>query len=145
MGENMNDLRRFEDWPYRLEAFLEQAADRSFACGAFDCVLMACAAVEAMTGQDFGVPFRGQYDDAAGAQAIIDRDYEGALDRAVTQFLGAPLPGVKKAQRGDVVMFRTAEGPALGVVDMSGMRFAAIAPSGLIRLPLRAALQAWRV
>jgi hypothetical protein len=55
--------------------------------------------------------------------------------------LGEPLPAVLLAQRGDIV-FGGAE-RALGVCIGSDALF--LQPRGLVPLPLRACLRAWRV
>lgn len=136
---------RYQDWAVRLDAFFADAAGRPFQRGTFDCTLMAADAVMVMTGIDFCAPFRGQYDSAAGAQAIIDAEFGGSLENAVIMHLGPPLPTVRKAQRGDVVLFNTPEGDALGVVDLSGTKIVVLSPDGLVRLPLRVATMAWRI
>lgn len=136
---------RFHDWQTRLSAFLNEAQGRAFARGEFDCCLMVLDAVAVITGEDFSGSFRGRYSDAAGAQAIIDNEYQGSLAVAASAHFGQALNNVRLARRGDVVMFDTPEGDALGIVDLSGTKIAAVAPTGLVRLPLSRATMAWRV
>jgi hypothetical protein len=103
---------RLPDWQDRLTLFIELRRSMAFAWGSNDCALFAADAVVAMTGVDFGAPFRGRYDDAAGA-ALALRDYGGGtllrtfdrhLDRRAIAF----------AQRGDLAMARGAIGVIMG-------------------------------
>lgn len=138
--------QRYEDWPDRLARFFDVAKGKSFSRGSWDCALFACAAGQAMTGFDFGQNFRGQYDDASGADHVLKTIGAGTLQNTVIAVLGDPLPTVLKAQRGDVVLFQTEEGDALGIVDLSGQKFCAVTPKrGFTQIPLQNATLAWRV
>lgn len=81
---------------------------------------------------------RGKYSTARGAAGLIRR--HGGLAGAVTSVLGDP---VQRARRGDVVMFESMFGPALGVCV--GPQIAARGPDGLVLLDMSAAQMAWRV
>ena len=41
--------RRLDDWPTRLNAFIDAARERPFAWGTWDCCTFAAAAVETVT------------------------------------------------------------------------------------------------
>jgi hypothetical protein len=137
--------KRFEDWTERLEYFLWLAQGRAFAWGAWDCSLFGAEGVKALTGDDFGAAFRGQYSDAAGAAQALIEIGEGDLESTVTSFMGPPLSLPAKAQRGDLVLFESGDGPALGIIELTGTHFAAVTTRGTVRLPRARALQAWRV
>lgn len=137
---------RRQDWQRRLEEFLAAAERKPFAWGTWDCATFAAAAVEAVTGRD---PFPwslGTYSDAKGARRFLRagkwRSLEAAIDATVGNRRASPL----LAQRGDLVLTAGDElGAAAGVVDLTGELVACLAPAGLVRLPLSAALAAWSV
>jgi hypothetical protein len=134
-------MKRYEDWPQRLVAAIEAARGRPFAWGAMDCCLFAADVVLAMTGVDYAAGFRGRYDSRAGAVALLGA--RGGLEAVATSALGEPLPTTLMAQRGDVVMVRSPEGPALGVCEGVMAWFAG--PDGVVPRPMREAVKAWRV
>lgn len=124
----------------RLARFVEQARQRPFAYGTWDCCLLAAAWVREATGQDFAAG-GGSYDDAAGAAALLAA--RGGLQAVVTSALGAPLPVVALARRGDVVLVEAAAGRALGVCV--GTHAACAGPSGLTFVAMPRWRLGWRV
>ena len=133
---------RREDWPLRLNAWLDSVRDRAFAWGQFDCALGAADAVFAMTGVDYAVEFREAYFSKRNAVRLLAE--RGGLEALVTQALGAPLDGPKLAQRGDVVLVDSGgEGPALAVVI--GASAVAPSPAGVVFVPMARWTKAWRV
>lgn len=134
-------MRRYEDWPKRLAAAIEAARERPFRWGEHDCALFAASVVEAITGVDPAVQWRGRFDSRAKAAHYLAE--RGGLGTVVTAALGAPLPYVTLAQRGDVVMVDTEEGPALGVCN--GAHAACAGPEGLALVPMPAWRLAWKV
>jgi hypothetical protein len=137
---------RLEDWSERLGEFFTGVQSRAFERGKWDCALFACHAYEAMTGYNPGADFIGHYETADGAEEILKAYGFDQLIDAVKEFLGEPLRTPLLSQRGDAVVFETPDGPALGIVDLTGTHFLALTErKGLIRLPLRLAITAWRV
>lgn len=104
---------RLPDWEQRLAAWLEDVRDRPFQWGRHDCALFMAGAVLAMTGQDFGEPFRGRYRSAAGAARALRRWGSGDLPSTLSAALGPAVP-LALAQRGDVVMVEGACGLLMG-------------------------------
>lgn len=136
-------MKRYEDWPVRLLAVVNAAEKKPFAWGEHDCALMAADCVLAETGFDFAKDFRGRYTTALGALKALRSNGATDLVDYVTQVLGDPVVPTL-AQRGDVVMFETAEGHgALGVVV--GLEAAAAGPEGVTWVPLALWKKAWRV
>lgn len=144
-------MTRFEDWPERLAAFIEERRAMPFAWGSNDCALFAADAVCAITGVDFGEPFRGRYDDEAslrlhgmhGANAHLAA---GDVSRAIRDMATAWLDGEiapALARRGDVVLIDHAGGESLAVCV--GEKAAAPGRRGVIMVPRSAWLSAWRV
>lgn len=132
---------RLADWEERFAQLVHESQLRAFKWGAFDCCTFAADAVEALTGDDPMRHLRGQYRTWRGAAVLVRR--LGGLRQAVVDVLGAPMPHPAMAQRGDVVLVRGEQAPALGVVVGS----AALVPlqTGMQRIALGDWLAAWRV
>lgn len=100
----------------------------------------------AMTGVDPMAWFRGRYKTRRGAYAALRRFAGGglaeAMDRVAAERSYKRIP-TRMAQRGDVVMHDTPDGPGLGVCV--GSTFVAIADGGVIFPPMAAASAAWRI
>lgn len=137
-------LERFEDWPKRLAAALDAAKRRPFVWGEHDCMLFASDVVHAMTGHDYMGKFRGSYSTAQGAYLSLRRHGFAGVKDAFEQTLGAPLPSVFLAQRGDIVLFDDMAG-RLGAGICVGEEIAVLVFEGLDYLPLASGKWAWRV
>ncbi len=103
--------------------------------------MFAAGVVRDLTGADFAAPFRDAYADRDGAGLVLAE--MGGVEAIATAFLGAPLEKPAFAQRGDVVMVQTDEGPALGICDGANAWLAG--PRGLVHRPMLYWLKAWRV
>lgn len=111
-------MRRLPDWEPRIIALLEEASDRPFRLGEWDCALFAAAAVEALTGFDGGAAFRGRYRTPAGFLRALKREgfddifapFDAALGQRITPAL---------LRRGDIV----SDGERLGVMWSRGPLF----------------------
>lgn len=138
MGSGQH-LRR-EDWPRRLDALVAENLHRPMVWGEHDCCLWAATVVDALTGSDIAKTYRGAYANKRQAARML-AGLGGSLDALADRWL--PQRPVKYAQRGDVVMIGTDEGPALAV--NIGATIAAVSATGLTFYPASAALKAWRV
>lgn len=134
-------LRRYNDWPERLAEFTKGAERRLFRYGEWDCAMLSADCVRVLTGEDLAAEFRDQYDSAESAAYAIAKSGHGNLRDMVS----AKLPEIEPlmAQRGDVVMIEQDGTDALGICV--GIEIIAAGPDGLTRLPITAALAAWRV
>lgn len=134
--------RRREDWPLRLNAWLESIREKPFAWGVHDCVLGAADAVRMMTGVDPAAAFRGCYGTGFAASRILIE--HGGLEAMASAALGAPLASPRLAGRGDLVLVEAGiEGPALAVVILADA--AAPGPAGVTFVPMKDWRIAWRV
>jgi hypothetical protein len=129
---------RFPDWEDRLSAWLEACAGVPFEYGRHDCCLFAAGAVQAMTGADFGKPFRGKYKTEAGALKALKRRGFDSIEGPFTQALGAPV-AVLMAGRGDIV----SNGANIGVMWAGAALF--VGESGLETVPVAELQRAWSV
>jgi hypothetical protein len=94
---------RRDDWEGRLHAYLDSVTAAPFAFGRHDCALHGANAVLAMTGNDFGAPFRGKYRSAAGSVRALKLYGAGDLVSTFTAALGEPC-NPAFAGRGDMVL-----------------------------------------
>lgn len=131
---------RLENWPERLSHLISDSDHRSFTWGAHDCCLFAADAVMELTGVDFGAELRGTYSTALEAARILKK--RGGVCGIASAALGAEIPPMM-AQRGDIIMYRSANGEALGVCI--GAQFVAAGTHALLRGGMDEALAAWRV
>jgi|SRR5271165_798644 len=141
---------RAHDWVERLHRSTMQWKDEPFAWGVHDCATAVSKHIKAMTGIDVGRGICGTYSSPETAAAAI-RKLTGkgeTLEDAVVHICGAhdfaEIP-VKMAHRGDVVLFDTPWGQAIGVVHLNGIDAAVTGPEGLRRLRTLHARRAWRI
>jgi hypothetical protein len=132
-------MKRKWAWPEILAAQLKEARNKEFEWGKHDCCLFAANVVKAITGKDYAKDFRGKYHSEKEAEELIQA--AGGLEKIVSSFLPSIPP--LTAQRGDVLMFLTPMGPALGVCG--GDKGFFVLKKGLISIPIRKCQKAWRV
>lgn len=106
-------MTRSEDWPERLDAYVQRCARTPFQYGVHDCCTMASDWVMECTGVDPMIAWRGEYRTATGARRLIEK--AGGLEAMVSSMLGAPIPAAF-AQRGDVIMMDLSLGQTMGIV-----------------------------
>ncbi len=129
-------------WELRLATAVEAARVRAFEWGQHDCAIWAFDLRRDLTGgEDVAGLWRGRYRTAAGARRVMRRLGWHSLEDAGRALLGAPLPSVSFAQRGDLVLSST----SLGFGVCLGALAAGIAPAGMIFVPLAATALAWRI
>ena len=131
--------RRHEEWPTALNAAVSTARARPFHWRAHNCATFAADCVQAMTGAALHACFAELM--KSGRRAIANAE---RLEEHADAILGFErrIP-VALAQRGDVVIVRTALPPALAVC--MGVSAAAVGPTGLAFVPMGAATCAWRI
>jgi hypothetical protein len=132
-------LRRLPDWQLRMAALVEDRLHAPFVWGARDCCLWAADVVHAVTGVDFGAPYRGTYSTQAEAAAIF-RAVRG-WPRLCSALLG-PAIAPAMAQPGDVGLVDSADGPALAA--HVGGAWMSQGPEGLLQVDPQYVVQAWR-
>ncbi len=129
---------RLPDWEARLSAYIAERAEMPFQWGVNDCALFGAGAVHALTGEDFGKPWRGKYSTEAGAAKALKRRGFDDVAGPFTQALGEPVAAAF-ARRGDIV----SDGANLGVMWAPGALF--VGEAGLVRQPFVTLVRAWRV
>lgn len=131
---------RADGWEVAFAEAIEAARHKPFAWGGHDCATWAADVRRALTGDDMAADWRGRYRTQLGAARLIRRLGYGSLAEAAEARLGAPLPTVLLAQRGDVLL-----GPddAMGICGGSFGMF--LTEGGLTDRALRDCQKAWRV
>lgn len=140
---------RLPDWEQRLVGYLTSVRDKPFRYGEHDCILHACAAAAAMTGEDKAANFRGRYSDREGAAAILRERGKGTLIRTLNA--NFPRRPAAMARRGDIVWFAGSAGVGMGSVGLfvgeerlankAGM----VMREGLVQIPRALLSKAWAV
>lgn len=138
-------MTRFEDWPVRLDKFIETNRFRKFKRGHFDCALFAGLAIEAMTDAKLVHDYIGLYKNKQAAFDMLKERGLNSLIDVATKHLGAPLLNTNFAGRGDVVAVKYENELALAVVDLTGRRAVTTGKDGLIFFERKYWLKAWGV
>lgn len=142
-------LTRYSNWPQLFHEFIDSRKSLPFDWGSNDCALFVADSVNAMTGHDLGACLRGQYSSLAGA--VVKMAEITGRPRATVEDIAEHLaPGPERksalfAQRGDIVLFDSEEGAALGMVWLNGIDCLFVAHSGLNKIGLTQCRRAWRV
>lgn len=131
---------RLPDWRPRLDRVVSLANRQPWRWGEHDCLAFAARDIEALTGEDLFAPYRGQYDDEAGANRIAPDVGEFMHELAERQ--GWPRIKAVQAREGDLALFDRGL-PIVGVV-YTRLIFPN-KPAGLRSLPCSAASIVWAV
>lgn len=133
-------LRRYRDWPLRLEAFVRARRHQPFAWGQQDCALLAADCVLALAGVDLAPPALRAHRSARQALRLLQQ--HGGLAQLAHATLGPACP-VAQATVGDLLLTRSQGRPMLAICNGSS----ALAPGalGLVSLGLQDVSHAWRV
>lgn len=97
-------LKRFDDWPERLSAFIRERRTLPYAYGSNDCCTMVQDWVLLATGTDLMPGVVRPTSRIAGARFLLAGGF-GDVEGLATRLIGAPLTSPSLAQRGDVVSF----------------------------------------
>lgn len=108
-------MTRLDDWPERLFEVIDEARHKPFKWGEWDCTTFAAACVEAMTGEDPMSEFRDRYEDEESGKEALKELGGGSLYSVLKRKFGKPVP-VAFAQRGDLALAKTEQGPTVFVV-----------------------------
>lgn len=103
---------RLSDWEDRLADYLIGIRDMPHTYGSHDCALHGANSVLAMTGDDFGAPFRGRYHTELGAARALRKYGAGTLDATFSAHFEDVLPAL--ARRGDIVLAQGSIGVCIG-------------------------------
>jgi hypothetical protein len=112
-------MKRLPSWRSALHAYLHDVWRKPLVWGEHDCALFSAGGVQAMTGEDFGAPYRGRYKTLAGGLRLLKkRGFDSHADLAAS-LLEEIHPSM--AQVGDLVAVKVDDAGlyALGIVQGS--------------------------
>ncbi len=140
-------MGRIQDWEIPMLKFFLEAQTKTMQWGSWDCALVSAAHIDNITGTEFYKTHAGKYHSRETAAAYLASIGADGLASLAAMTLGAPLDDVNMAEPGDIGVFDTREGPALGIIDLSGKKIAGINPfgPGFVRFPRSIATAVWRV
>lgn len=135
---------RLPGWEDRLVGVMAAARAMPYELGRHDCFRLACAVVQALTGEDLYAPWAGAYSSKRMALRLIAEFESRGFTAAASKFFGSEPQPVPLGRRGDICEFVDGEGEQhLGVV--LGSNVALLSPVGLDYLPRDAAKHCWRI
>lgn len=134
-------MRRHDNWPTLLVAFIEERRHAPFEWGSNDCCLFAADWIRRACGVDFAEDLRGTYGSALSASRVL-RTHGGVFDLAAVR-AGLEQKPVALVQRGDLLGFEVPGGVALGIC--LGSVGALVGASGLEFPEINRACAAWKV
>ena len=140
----MGRLKRFENWPERLNQYIADCQQKQFSWGEFDCALFTAGAIKAMTGLDLIRKLDLNYHSVYGAN-LITKPFGGLLELAntVAKQCAFSKQKISLAKRGDAVTTQTQLGMALGIC--LGQHAAFPNQLGLIFKPTKNSACSWRI
>ncbi|QBF31489.1 hypothetical protein [Thalassococcus sp. S3] len=128
-------------WQNRLIAYVGRSVQRPFEEGVNDCALFLAGGVEAIRGTDYAAPYRGRYRTIAGGIRILRKAGFDDHVALAAHHLDEIPPAYLTA--GDGAMVRTADGPALGIVQ--GHSIYLLGRKGMRLAPLLVAVRGFAV
>lgn len=137
-------MARLHDWRERLQVVLHDAENHPFEWGTYDCFSgLTSRCVEAIIGEDFAVPYRGQYTTALGALKLIKAQGFNDLAEAYGSRFEEVHPS--SAWHGDIVIIPRDDDDIIASGILLGERIAVMHPRGYATVDRFQAKRAFRV
>lgn len=130
---------RHINWVEKMWQVIDDHVEKKFNYGEMDCCIFSARVVDAMCGTEHEKLLCQNYSDESTARAYIEK-YDG-LENAVSEYIGQSKVG--RAQRGDVVMFKGANGDTLGICV--GNSIASVYDDGVVFVPRSFAICYWSI
>ncbi len=95
---------RLDNWQSNLSALIEDKRNEPFAFPTHNCLMWAFSAIEAVTGQDLSLSYRGKYKDEKTAALLLRKVDDVKTSKALLiKKLGKARP-IAFARHGDIVL-----------------------------------------
>lgn len=133
-------MKRFDDWRFRLKEFVRSQSGRPFKFGVLDGAMFAAGAIEAMTGEDLAVGYRGYRTAAGGLKKCKAKGHE----TLVGPFEHLPEIAPMHALAGDLVVFDGEAGLCVGIVQGANV-WGVNEDRGVVLLPKSEVIKAYKV
>lgn len=102
-------MARLDDWQTNLSRLIEDKRAEPFAFPTWNCLMWAFAGIEAVTGRDLGLPYRGKYKDERSAAKLLRKvDQVKTSQELLEKHLGEAR-AVAFARPGDIVLVNPAD------------------------------------
>lgn len=112
-----NRVQRLPNWETRLIAFLQQAQQRPFVWGEFDCALAVADALHAVTGGDFAADWRGRYrSERSATKQLLKRGFTSVYHALSAALHQRPTTATQWLGRGDIGGTLVQGVPSIGVI-----------------------------
>lgn len=137
-------MPRKSNWPSLIPLFLEEKQATPFAWGTNDCAMFAADWICILTRIDPAKKLRGTYSDQEGAKRVLRK--HGGMTKLAQMYCNRyhwPEIPIKRAQRGDLVLFKAPSGISLGVCF--GAQFCGPCAYGLEWREMKEAIKTWRI
>jgi len=137
--------KRCSNWPTKLDLFMHEKRDQPFDWAGNNCCFFACDWIAILIGHDPAAELRAMVDSALSAARVLKDNggVEGIAERICSENKWEGAANINLARRGDVVLWDSAEGPALGVCAGELSWFAGSA--GVVQVATKDCRRAWRV
>jgi len=138
-------LRRYGDWPKRLQNYLR---GQSFDWATNNCCLFASGAIEAMTGTNPAEEYRS-FEGKTDALRTLEKISSGDIGELADKFLMRKQSNPKMLRRGDIALVdidavdNDSGSQAIGVVI--GSYVAVLGTDGIANYPISRVLRGWVV
>ncbi len=138
----MKNKKCMTDKYKKLNEYVLNNAYKNFKWGEWDCCLFVVDYLEAITGKDYALLFRGKYDTKEGAYESLKKQGFANIEELCDEYL--EIKPLKFAQRGDVVLFEHGEDKCLGLCNGDLSHFLTT-NEGIRWIKTRHCLRAWSV
>lgn len=136
-------MARTENWEGKLHDFMQKYSHGKFRWGHRDCVVFGNEVIKLLTGIDLRQKSKHKWKSKRDVNAINTTPgrWLDLVEIALNEHFNEINP--KLAQRGDVVVIPTQDGPGMGIIYAG--KVTVLAREGLLYMPVSSAIKAWRI
>jgi hypothetical protein len=102
-------MARLENWQTNLSSLINSKRELPFNFPTFNCLLWAFEAIEAVTGNDLGIDYRGNFTTPLSAGRLMRKIDKVETSQALLEKYLGELQPISFARTGDIVFASTSE------------------------------------